>query len=100
MDTIAEQAMPEKHDASSLESVLPTAPRHNERRKEMSRDYGALRLWSTVLIIIGISGVIFVVIGVIRHDRGCHLLAGACDPPYRGTLGPRFASWPIALGRP
>ena len=31
----------------------------------MSRDYGALRLWSTVLIIIGIAGVIFVVIGVI-----------------------------------
>ena len=31
----------------------------------MSRDYGALRLWSTVLMFIGILGVIFVVIGVI-----------------------------------
>jgi hypothetical protein len=30
----------------------------------MSRDYGALRLWSTVLIIIGIAGVVFVVIGI------------------------------------
>jgi hypothetical protein len=31
----------------------------------MNGDYGALRLWSTVLMFIGILGVIFVVIGVI-----------------------------------
>jgi hypothetical protein len=31
----------------------------------MGRDYAALRLWSTVLVIIGVLGVIFVVIGVI-----------------------------------
>ena len=31
----------------------------------MSGEYGTLRLWSTVLMFIGILGVIFVVIGVI-----------------------------------
>ena len=66
----------------------------------MSRDYGALRLWSTVLIIIGISGVIFVVIGVIFAMIGAAtfwqvlaiLLIG-------GPLAALFASWPIALGQ-
>src|ERR687897_884923 len=28
--------------------------------------------------------------GDLRHDRGCHLLAGTRDPPYRGTLGRAF----------
>jgi flagellar motor component MotA len=66
----------------------------------MSRDYGALRLWSTVLIIIGILGVIFVVIGVIFAMIGAAsfwqvlaiLLIG-------GPLAALFASWPIALGQ-
>jgi flagellar motor component MotA len=66
----------------------------------MSRDYGALRLWSTVLIIIGIAGVIFVVIGVIFAMIGAAsfwqvlaiLLIG-------GPLAALFASWPIALGQ-
>jgi hypothetical protein len=31
----------------------------------MSKDYGALRLWSTVLIIVGIVGVVLVIIGTI-----------------------------------
>ncbi len=31
----------------------------------MSEGYGALRLWSTVLVIVGVAGVIFVVIGTI-----------------------------------
>jgi hypothetical protein len=46
----------------------------------MSGEYGALRLWSTVLMFIGILGVIFVVIGVIFAVLGA-------DPPDRGTLG-------------
>ena len=66
----------------------------------MNRDYGALRLWSTVLIIIGIAGVIFVVIGVIFAMIGAAsfwqvlaiLLIG-------GPLAALFASWPIALGQ-
>src|SRR5918994_3366668 len=28
--------------------------------------------------------------GDLRHVRGCHLLAGAGDPPYRWTLGRAF----------
>ena len=66
----------------------------------MSRDYGALRLWSTVLIIVGVAGVIFVVIGVIFAMIGAAtfwqvlaiLLIG-------GPLAALFASWPIALGQ-
>jgi flagellar motor component MotA len=67
---------------------------------EMSGDYGALRLWSTVLTFIGILGVIFVVIGVIFAVLGAEsfwqvlaiLLIG-------GPLAALFASWPIALGQ-
>lgn len=66
----------------------------------MSRDYGALRLWSTVLIIVGIAGVILVGIGVIFAMIGAAtfwqalaiLLIG-------GPLAALFASWPIALGQ-
>jgi hypothetical protein len=66
----------------------------------MNRDYGALRLWSTVLIIVGVTGVIFVVIGVVFAMIGAPtfwraiaiLLIG-------GPLAALFASWPIALGQ-
>ena len=66
----------------------------------MSRDYGALRLWSSVLMFIGILGVIFVIIGVIFGVLGAAsfwqvlaiLLIG-------GPLAALFASWPIALGQ-
>jgi flagellar motor component MotA len=66
----------------------------------MSEDYGALRLWSTVLMFIGILGVIFVVIGVIFAVLGAAsfwqvlaiLLIG-------GPLAALFANWPIALGQ-
>ena len=64
----------------------------------MGGEYGALRLWSTVLMFIGILGVIFVVIGVIFAVLGASsfwqvltiLLIG-------GPLAALFASWPIAL---
>jgi uncharacterized sodium:solute symporter family permease YidK len=66
----------------------------------MSRDYGALMLWSTVLNVIGVASVIFVVIGVIVAMIGADsfwqvlaiLLIG-------GPLAVLFASWPIALGQ-
>ena len=66
----------------------------------MSRDYGALRLWSNVLNAVGIAGVIFVVIGMIFGVFGANsfwqvltiLLIG-------GPLAVLFASWPIALGQ-
>jgi hypothetical protein len=66
----------------------------------MSRDYGALRLWSTVLTIVGVAGVIFVVIGIIFAmieavtfgQAIAILLIG-------GPLAALFASWPIALGQ-
>jgi len=66
----------------------------------MSGEYGALRLWSRVLMFIGILGVIFVLIGVIFAVLGAEsfwqvlaiLLIG-------GPLAALFASWPIALGQ-
>ena len=66
----------------------------------MSEGYGALRLWSTVLLVVGVAGVIFVVIGTIfavfaapTFWQGvAFLLIGA-------PLAVLFASWPIALGQ-
>ena len=66
----------------------------------MGRDYAALRLWATVLVIIGVLGVIFVVIGTIFAmieavtfgQAVAILLIG-------GPLAALFASWPIALGQ-
>jgi hypothetical protein len=66
----------------------------------MSRDYGALRLWSTVLSIVGVMGVIFVIIGtIVAMIEGVTfgqaigiLLIGA-------PLAALFASWPSALGQ-
>ena len=66
----------------------------------MSRGYGALRLWATVLVVVGVGGVIFVGIGVIFAmleapsflQALAFLLIGA-------PLAVLFASWPIALGQ-
>ncbi len=66
----------------------------------MGGNYGALRLWSTVLIAVGIIGVVFVVIGTILAmfeavtfgQALAILLIG-------GPLAALFASWPIALGQ-
>ena len=66
----------------------------------MNQGYGALRLWSTVLVIVGVAGVIFVVIGTIFAifaapsfwQAVAFLLIG-------GPLAVLFASWPIALGQ-
>ena len=66
----------------------------------MSRDYGALRLWSTVLIIVGVAGVIFVVIGVIFAMIGAATFGQALAILLiGGPLAALFASWPIALGQ-
>jgi hypothetical protein len=74
----------------------------------MSRDYGALRLWSTVLMFIGILGVIFVLIGVIFATIGAAtfwqvlaiLLIGdpwpRFSPAGRSLLGRRLGLWPTS----
>ena len=62
----------------------------------MSRDYGALRLWSTVLIIVGVAvviGVIFAMIGAATFWQAIAILL------IGGPLAALFASWPIALGQ-
>jgi hypothetical protein len=74
--------------------------RRERKENEMSRGYGALRLWATVLVVVGVGGVIFVGIGVIFAmiesptflQAMAFLLIGA-------PLAVLFASWPIALGQ-
>ena len=66
----------------------------------MSRDYGALRLWSTVLIVIGVGGVIFVVIGAIfAMLEAANFVQVLMILLIGGPLAALFVSWPIALGQ-
>jgi hypothetical protein len=66
----------------------------------MSEGYGALRLWSTVLIFVGILGVIFVVIGTIFAVLTAPgFWQGVAFLLIGGPLAVLFASWPIALGQ-
>ena len=101
MDTIAEQGMPLRNTMLLLKNRFYQPPLAiTKGEKDMNGDYGALRLWSTVLMFIGILGVIFVLIGVIFAVLGANsfwqvltiLLIG-------GPLAALFASWPIALGQ-
>jgi len=68
---------------------LPYAPRARKARKERGDGYGTLRLWSTVLVFVGI----FAVFAAPTFWQGvAFLLIG-------GPLAVLFASWPIALGQ-
>jgi uncharacterized membrane protein len=70
------------------------------REKDMSRNYGALRLWATVLVVIAIVGVILVVIGTIFAMIGAvSFLQALAILLIGGPLAALFASWPIALGQ-
>ncbi len=64
------------------------------------RSYGALRLWSTVLIGVGIVGVVFVIIGTITAMFQAYTFGQALAILLiGGPLAALFASWPIALGQ-
>jgi hypothetical protein len=66
----------------------------------MGGNYGALRLWSTVLIGVGIVGVVFVVIGTIVAMFEAVTFGQALAILLIGSpLAALFASWPIALGQ-
>ena len=66
----------------------------------MSPSYGALRLWSTVLIFVGVLGVVFVVIGNIFTVIQAESFAqGLATLLIGGPLVALFASWPISLGQ-
>jgi hypothetical protein len=66
----------------------------------MSPSYGALRLWATVLIFVGVFGVMFAVIrtnfAVIQAET---FAQGLATLMIGGPLVALFASWPIALGQ-
>jgi hypothetical protein len=66
----------------------------------MRPTYGALRLWSTVLIVVGVVGVVFVVIGtVVAMVQATTFAQGLAILLIGGPLAALFASWPIALGQ-
>jgi len=66
----------------------------------MGAGYGALRIWSTVLIIVGVGGVIFVAIGTIFAMIAAVSFLQALAILLIGfPLAALFASWPIALDR-
>lgn len=66
----------------------------------MSQGYGALRLWSTVLIVVGVVGVVLVVIGMILAMIQARTFGQALVILLIATpLAALFASWPIALGQ-
>ena len=70
------------------------------RKEKMNRNYAALRLWSTVLTIIGVAGVILVVIGtVFAMIEAVTFLQALAILLIGGPLAALFASWPIALGQ-
>lgn len=66
----------------------------------MGEGYGALRLWSTVLIVVGPVGVVLVAIGVIVAVVEAVTFGQALAVLLiGGPLAALFASWPIALGQ-
>jgi len=70
------------------------------KEKEMGEGYGTLRLWSTVLVVVGVAGVIFVVIGTIFAVFSAPTVwQGVAFLLIGGPLAVLFASWPIALGQ-
>jgi hypothetical protein len=77
-----------------------TAKHRQWEESEMSEGYGTLRLWSTVLMFVGILGVITVVIGTIFAVFAAPTFwQGVAFLLFGGPLVVLFASWPIALGQ-
>jgi hypothetical protein len=66
----------------------------------MGEGYGTLRLSSRVLVVVGVLGVIFVVIGTIFAVFATPTFwQGVTFLLIGGPLAVLFASWPIALGQ-
>jgi hypothetical protein len=66
----------------------------------MGRSYGALRLWSTVLIVVGIVGMVLVVVGaIIAMLQAVTFGQALAILLIGGPLAALFACWPIALGQ-
>jgi hypothetical protein len=68
--------------------------------KGASMHYGALRLWATVLAVIGAIGLVSVgvgiVVGMVNADDGGDAAAILL---IAGPIALLFASWPLALGQ-
>ena len=69
------------------------------KEKEISTDYGALRLWSTVLVIVGVIGVVLVIGTIVAMIEAVTFGQALAVLLIGGPLAALFASWPIALGQ-
>ena len=66
----------------------------------MGEGHGTLRVWSTVLMFVGVLGVVFVVMGTIFAVLATPTFwQGVAFLLIGGPLAVLFASWPIALGQ-
>ena len=66
----------------------------------MGGNYGALRPWSSVLIRVGVIGVVFVVIGtIVAMVEAVTFAQALVILLIGGPLAALFASWTIALGQ-
>ncbi|MDN5697825.1 MAG: hypothetical protein L0G70_07600 [Rubrobacter sp.] len=66
----------------------------------MGGNYGALRLWSTILIVVGVIGVVFVIIGtIVAIVEAVTFGQALATLLIGGPLAALFASWPIAFGQ-
>ena len=66
----------------------------------MSRNYGVLPLWATVLAIVGIVGLVSVAIGTIMAViQAVSIAQGLAILLFGAPLAVLFAIWPIAMGQ-
>jgi hypothetical protein len=66
----------------------------------MRQNYGALRLWATVLVIVGIVGLVSVAIGTIMAViQAVSIAQGLAILLFGAPLAVLFAIWPIAMGQ-
>jgi|SRR3712207_6411115 len=66
----------------------------------MNTDYGVLRLWSTVLAIMGIVGVVLVIIAtIVAMIQAVSFGQALVILLFGAPLAALFASWPLALGQ-
>jgi hypothetical protein len=66
----------------------------------MKQNYGALRLWATVLVIVGVVGLVSVAIGTIMAViQAVSIVQGLAILLFGAPLAVLFAIWPIAMGQ-
>jgi hypothetical protein len=66
----------------------------------MRQNYGVLRLWATVLVIVGVVGLVSVAIGTIMAVvQSVSIVQGLAILLFGAPLAVLYAIWPIAMGQ-